>query len=36
LATEEQKLADLPGTIATMREHRDSIAHWAQVLHKQE
>jgi chromosome segregation ATPase len=27
LATEEQKLADLPGTIATMREHRDSIAH---------
>jgi hypothetical protein len=35
-ATEEQKLADVPGTIATMREHKDSIAHRAQVLHEQE
>jgi hypothetical protein len=27
LAVEEQKLAYLPGTIATMREQRNSIAH---------
>jgi chromosome segregation ATPase len=36
LAAEEQKLADLPNTIATMREQRDSFSLQAQVLHEQE
>jgi chromosome segregation ATPase len=36
LATEEQKVVDLPSTIATMREQRDSFAHQAQVLREQE
>jgi hypothetical protein len=36
LKGEEQKLADVPGTIAAMQEQRDSIARQAQVLHGQE
>jgi hypothetical protein len=36
LSGEEQKLADLPGTISTMQEQKDSIAHQAQVLCSQE
>jgi chromosome segregation ATPase len=35
-AVEEKKLADLPGTIATMQEQKDSIAQQAQVLREQE
>jgi hypothetical protein len=33
---EEQKLADLPGTVATLQEQRDSVARRAQVLRGQE
>jgi hypothetical protein len=36
LAAEEQKLTDLPSTIITMWEQRDSIAQHAQVLREQE
>jgi chromosome segregation ATPase len=36
LSTEEQKLADLPGTITTMQEQRDSFARLAQTLRSQE
>jgi hypothetical protein len=36
LTAEEQKLADLPGTISTMQERRDSIAQQAQALREQE
>jgi hypothetical protein len=35
LVVEEQKLVDLPGTIATMQE-KDSIARQAQVVREQE
>jgi chromosome segregation ATPase len=36
LTVEEQKMADLPGTITTMQEQRDSVACQAQVLRGQE
>jgi erythromycin esterase-like protein len=36
LAAEEQKLADLPSTITTMRQQKDSIAQQAQILREQE
>jgi chromosome segregation ATPase len=36
LSTEEQKLADLPGTITTMQEQRDSLARPAQTLRSEE
>jgi hypothetical protein len=36
LASKEQKLVDLPGTIATMWKQRDSAARQAQVLCEQE
>jgi chromosome segregation ATPase len=36
LAAEGQKLTDLPGTITTMQERRDSIAQQAQALREQE
>jgi bacterioferritin (cytochrome b1) len=36
LSTEEQKLADLIGTIAAMQEQRDSVTRQAQALRSQE
>jgi hypothetical protein len=36
LIAEEQKLADLLGTISSMQEQRDSVARQAQVLRDQE
>jgi chromosome segregation ATPase len=36
LSTEEQKLADLPSTIAAMQEQRDSVTRQVQSLRSQE